>query len=202
MMPLWERDEVRAGLRAQLAVLGFASLENALDADLLGRMQAEAAERRAMALCADGDEEVAYRAHVVDLGAVARDFLSGAKTERFLVEVFGTRLVLTDDASCYTYYGEGDKLGLHRDRPHACVATLILYLAVQGAATGRPASGLSLRVFGQTRPPPDAPPAVVIPTRIGTLVVGWGASVWHERPLLLGGESVAALTACYGRSET
>ena len=192
----------RHRVREQLSTLGFASLEDAIDPAVLNQLQAEALAVRAAALCADGDAEVPYRAHVTGMGPAARAFLAGASAAQLLAEVFEVPLSLSEDASCYTYYAEGDRLGLHRDRPQVCVATLIVYLAVQAAAAEEgAASGLMLRVFGQNRPLAGAAPAGVIPTRSGMLVMGWGTRVWHERPQLRPGESVTALTACYRRSE-
>lgn len=189
-----------AEIRARLSAVGFVALEHALDDDLFRRLQEEAGRQRLAAVRADGNDEVPYRAHIADLGAVAREFLVNEGIAGLLAEAFGERLVLSEDASCYTYYGEGDRLGLHQDRPQACAATIILYLAVQGVSAGHPESGLSLRVFGETRPQPGTPPAAIVPSRTGTLVLGWGAKVWHERPRLCGGEAVAALTSCYRRA--
>ena len=103
---------------------------------------------------------------------------------------------MSDDASCYTFYRAGDHLGAHQDQKLACVATLILYLEAGGPDPDRPDTGLKLKVYGDTLPP-DRVAIREIPTRVGRLVLGRGSEVWHERPRLLDGEYVAALTACF-----
>lgn len=195
-------SHARRDVVAQLTELGFAALDDAIDPGVLDRLRAEALQARAEAVCTDGDTEVPYRAHVTGMGPVARAFLAGAPTAQVLAGVFQEALVLSEDASCYTYYAEGDHLGLHRDRPQVCVSTLIVYLDVRaGQAHGAAASGLVLRVFGPDRPQAGAAPAAVIPSRSGMVVMGWGTRVWHERPQLQPGESVTALTACYRRAD-
>jgi hypothetical protein len=187
-------------LRERLISIGFAHVTCALDADVVGRLRAEATKRRVTALRAHGDADVPYRAHVAAMGAKARRLLSSAAMRRFLDDVFEAPLELSPDASCYTYYAMGDHLGLHRDRPDACIATMILYLDVRTVGPRQPPTpGMCLRVFGTEKPAPTEAPTAIIPTEAGTLVVGWGAKVWHQRLPLGPGESVAALTMCFRR---
>lgn len=186
-----------ATLRAGLAAQGFAWAAQALAPALFAGLRDEAERLRPQAETASDEGEVTYRSRIAGLGPAAQAFLSGPEARALLQAAFGEPLVLSDDASCYTFYGEGDSLGLHRDTPGACAATLILYLAVTGADTAAADTGLVLRIHGETRPGPGELPVAVIPTRPATLVLGWGARFWHTRPPLRRGEAVSALTACY-----
>ena len=143
---------------------------------------------------------VAYRACVAGLGKVATSFLECESAKDLLHSVFKTRFVLTHEASCFTYYECGDFLGLHRDRENECAVTLILYLDVRGPQIPTAHTGLQLRVY---LPGADENLVVrlVIPSCIGTLVIGRGSETWHERPTLQKGEYLAALTACFRRAD-
>jgi hypothetical protein len=184
-------------LRFGVSEFGFASLEDALDDELLAALQAEAAEQRSVTLRAEEDGKVPYRARLASLGEVARSFLSSEATRELLCAVFDKAFVLTDDASCFTYYSGGDYLGVHRDQQDGCMVTLIVYLDVASSDPRLPRSGMSLRVYGEALPKDDEP-RLVIHTHVGSLVVGRGAHVWHERLRLREDESVVALTACFG----
>ena len=78
-------------------------------------------------------------------------------------------------------------------------ATLILYLEADSPDPKNLKTGLQLKVYG--RDITEGHVAIAnIPTRRGTLLVGYGSQFWHERPRLLGGESVTALTACFAQA--
>lgn len=185
-------------LRHDIERFGFASIDGALDGELVAALRREAAEQQGVAAeaIAEGDVAVAYRARIGSLGPVARGLLQSPATAELLSAVLDKRLVMSQDASCYTFYRAGDHLGAHQDQEIACAATLILYLEAAGPDPDRPDTGLKLKVYGDSLPD-DRVAIREIPTRIGRLVLGRGSEVWHERPRLLEGEHVAALTACF-----
>jgi hypothetical protein len=186
-------------LRGSIKECGFGCVERALDDDLLERLQCEARSQVGAAVTADGDDETSYHARIGQLGPVARRLLESPETAALLQAVFGAEVVLTDNASCFTYYVGNDHLGLHRDRPSSCLVTLIVYLDAVSPDPSSVDTGLVLRVYARD-PPANEPPAVIIPTMVGSLVIGRGSETWHERPRLQPGEHVVALTACFGAS--
>jgi hypothetical protein len=194
----WAAEEIVA-LRSNARTFGFACLENALGGELFELLSAEAAARRlaAEAVSDDGAAGVvphaSRRAH---LGPAAKAFLTSPSIATLLSQVFGEAFILTDDASCYTYYDASDFIGAHRDRAGDCGATIIVYLAATSPDRYSPQSGLSLRLLGDGAESTSTPTAV-IPTMSGSVVVGRGSRTWHDRPRLQEGESVIALTACF-----
>jgi hypothetical protein len=194
----WARcdGEQLVRLRSTVEMYGFACLDHALDQDLLEKLQAEAASKLEIAIAASSDGETPYRARIGTLGEVARGLLESPETTDLLHAVFGESLTLTDDASCFTYYRDGDFLSLHCDRAVACRVTMIVYLDAASPDRNAPNTGLALKIYGASKPSGEAP-RMVIPTIVGSLVIGRGSETWHERPPLQRGEHVMALTACF-----
>ena len=190
--------ETLSSLRAGAREFGFVPLENALSNELMAGLRAEALAQRAIARPALGTDTNPYKSHIAELGDFAQSFLTGSSVARLLQAAFEQPFALSEHASCYTYYEPGHFLGRHRDRPVECAATLIIYLDAASPDPQSAQTGLSLLIFGEDGAGGTEPRAV-IPTRIGTLVVGRG-SFWHERPLLQPGEHVVALTACFSHS--
>ncbi|MGA7181152.1 MAG: hypothetical protein WBX11_16420 [Thiobacillaceae bacterium] len=188
--------ETLLSLRASVSEYGFAYLEDALGDELKAALRAEAVAGSDSARSAIESDTIPYKARIAELGDDALSFLTSPSIVQLFQAMFEEPLVLSKDASCYTFYGPGDFLSLHRDRPVECVATLIAYLVAASPDPQSPQTGLSLRVFGE-QSEKAAEPRLVIPTRIGTLVVGRGSRFWHERPPLQPGEHVIALTACF-----
>ena len=128
---------------------------------------------------------------------MAKGFLGGPEVLQLLQSLFGETFALTESCSCLTFYGEGDHLGPHLDKPaNQCCVTVLAYLAAVSPQPHSCDTGLALRIYGPelnaTRDPP-----LTIPTTTGSLVIGRGARIWHERPMLKRGERVTALTGCY-----
>ncbi len=185
-------------LRADVDAYGFGCLPDALSPALLDALHREAESRLGLALFAEQTTDLHYRAKLTSLGAVAARLLGGADARNLLREVFSEELTLSEGVSCLTFYSQGDHLGAHVDEPAAeCTVTILVYLAAEGATSPpAPDTGLVLRVYGQRKPENEAA-RFTIPTRAGAIVVGRGSRVWHERPRLLPGEKVAALTGCF-----
>ncbi len=190
-------DDLLQRLRREVAADGFASCDQALDPKLISALQAEARAAFAHSVTAEDDGSVSYRAKMGNLGPVGKAFLSHTATTAVLDSIFEGCVTVSENASCYTFYAEGDHLGLHQDRSDSCHVTLILYLEVNGPSPRPASSGLELRVYGCERPAETEAPKVIILTYIGRVVVGRGAKVWHERPRLAQGEQVMALTSCF-----
>jgi hypothetical protein len=188
--------ETMSSFRAYASEFGFAHLEDALSNDVMAGLRAEALAQSTVALPAVGTDANAYRSKIAEIGDFARSFLTSSAVEHLLQATFEQPFVLSEHASCYTYYGPGNFLSRHRDRSDACAVTLIVYLDAVSPDPQSAQTGLALRVFGdegESRIDPSA----VIPTRIGTLVAGRGSKFWHERPQLQPGEQVVALTTCF-----
>ena len=125
--------------------------------------------------------------------------MTSVETRDLLYQVFGEHAVLSEGVSCLTYYGEGDHLGPHLDMPaEECSVTIIIYLEATSPAPDAPDTGLILRVYGEDMAAGDEA-RLTIPTHAGSIVVGRGSKVWHERPKLKTGEWVAAVTGCFAR---
>jgi len=185
-------------LRADVQTYGFGCLPDALSPLLLDALQREAESRLGLALFAEQATELHYRARLTSLGTVAAQLLGSPAARELLQAVFDDSLTLSEGVSCLTFYGEGDHLGAHLDQPAAeCAVTILVYLAASGSTMpSLPDTGLVLRVYSE-QPPHGEPPRLIIPTRAGSIVVGRGSRVWHERPRLLPGEHVVALTGCF-----
>ena len=194
---LYSADDV-ARLRADVETHGFGCLPHALSPVLLETLQREAESRLGLALFAEQATDLSYRAKLTSLGPAAATLLGGPQARALLHGVFAEPLILSEGVSCLTFYGEGDHLGAHLDQPAAeCAVTILVYLAANGATSPpSPATGLVLRVYTEDKPQGEQP-RVIIPTRAGAIVVGRGSRVWHERPSLLPGEQVVALTGCF-----
>lgn len=185
-------------LQHGVAIHGFAALDNLLSAEALSALQAEAHAEATAAVSAAHD---AYRSSIATLGPLAASVLFGDAFLELLHAASGTRVTANTERSCLTIYRPGDYLGPHLDNPEEeCWFTAILYLEAQSAPAPDSLTGLELRVYREEKPTADTPPQLVIPTVAGRLVVGRGAQVWHERPVLQPGEQVMALTACYRRA--
>jgi hypothetical protein len=185
-------------LQADVETYGFGCLPHALSPALLQALQREAESRLGLALFAEQTTDLSYRARLTSLGPLASQLLGGPEARALLHAVFAEQLTLAEGVSCLTFYGEGDHLGPHLDQPAAeCVVTILVYLAANGATSpSSPDTGLALRVYTEQKPQ-DEEPRLVIPTRAGAIVIGRGSRVWHERPRLLPGEQVVALTGCF-----
>lgn len=185
-----------ASLRTSARALGFASLEDSVSNALLAALRHEADTQGDRAEDVTDGGDIVYHARLAKLGDTGAAFLGSAAVSVLLDSVLGRSMILSRDSSCYTYYEAGDFLGPHRDNPDDCEVTLILYLEAHSPRPDARDTGLALRVYGEHYDAAAAPRAV-IPTRSGTLVVGQGSRVWHERPRLQAGERVVALTACF-----
>lgn len=191
-------DENR--LRRSVQTFGFGSLPNAIMQPALKALHREAQERLGLAGVAEQAGVIRYRANIAPLGTEASALLSSDETNELLFRVFRQPVALSAELSCLTIYGEGDYLGPHMDQPATeCAVTLIVYISASSTLPISHGTGLMLKVY-QDEPAAGTEPCLSIPTRSGSIVIGHGSSVWHERPPLLPGERVVALTSCFARA--
>jgi hypothetical protein len=184
-------------LKSSIDEFGFGCVPHAILPEALDGLRAEAKERFALALLAEQKAELSYKANVVSLGERAKELVTSSKTYDLLHTLFGEKFELVNDSSCLTYYGEGHHLGPHLDKPAtSCLVTMIAYLQAWGPEPRPSETGLVLRVYGQDQASLSAA-CMSIPTYAGSLVLGRGSKFWHERPMLLQGEYVTAITGCY-----
>ena len=183
-------------LVSELDSVGFGVLRGVVNAKTLASLSLEAAEQRNSAKLVSGAIPCAHSARLSKLGSRGFDFLTSHLVEGFLKALFREPLVLSEDASCYTYYGPDDCLGPHLDNPVQCRITIIIYIDVKSLCLRGPETGLQLRILEMSDGNPG-PVRAVLPTVQGEIVVGLGSEHWHERPPLQVGEHVTALTACF-----
>lgn len=194
------QDEDTARCRRALDGFGFVAIRNAKTESIGAKLEREALTlRSAMKRAEKEDADLTYRAGIASLGPEAQAFLEGPEVAATLNTLTGKRFHLTRDMSCLTEYVAGDQLGAHLDQPAArCALTAILYLSCGSPDADAADTGLQLRIYGPDKADIMRPPRAVIRTTPGCLVLGFGASIWHERPKLKTQECVMALTACFG----
>lgn len=189
-----------AALAHGIATYGFAAITERMVPARLRAIQKEADGRLADAVFAEQDGALTYRANITGLGPEALAFLCHPATMALLTDFFDDTFVLSGNVSCLTIYREGDHLGPHLDKPaEQCDVTIIVCLSARSPAPDAADTGLVLNVYG-TDPVSIAAPRLRIPSREGTVVLGRGSRIWHERPMLRAGETVVAITGCYRRA--
>lgn len=99
--------ETQLSLRASVGEYGFAYLENALGDELKAALRAEAAAQSGNAHSAIESRAIPYKARIADLGDDALSFLRSPSIMQLLNALFEEPLTLSEDASCYTFYGPG-----------------------------------------------------------------------------------------------
>lgn len=186
-----------AGAMRSVAAYGFAAFVDAITPAFLDALHAEADERFRDAVVSQQSGAVSYRANIAELGPLSHALLEDPLLAAVLTQAFGQAFALSETRSCFTRYRAGDHLGPHLDQPpDECAVTVIAYLRAESPDHEAEGTGLVLKVYGET-PESVGRTRLRIPTRAGTLVVGRGARVWHERPKLAEGETVVAITSCY-----
>lgn len=198
----------RAELRWSVEIFGFADFDGAIAPEAFDALRAEACASLPGALeaerSADGTDlpegaPRSYRAGITGLGPLALGFLTDAAVLQLLRDYFGGDYALSEGISCLTVYTSGGHLGAHLDRPtEDCAVTIIVYLYAISPAAAAPDTGLVLLVYGEDEASVGKA-RLRIPTRPGSIVLGQGSRVWHERPPLRPGESVVAITGCFRR---
>lgn len=196
--PLRQLDaQIRANIAKHVTETSFAPFEAAITSNWLSCMQAEAQDALASSVLAEQSEGLSYRAKISGLGPVARSFLLEPSVVSLLSEYFGGRYALSEDISCLTFYDADGHLGAHLDKPaEKCSVTIIIYLAATSPDPNAVDTGLVLNVYGESEAS-IGQPRLRIATRPGTIVLGRGSRIWHERPPLKPGECVTAITGCF-----
>lgn len=190
-------DGVVRAMRSSVHHFGFGALDRSLRGPVLNALRAEAGSLLEAASHAASESGLRYSARIAGLGEVALSLLKGPELSGLLEEVFGRAFTLSEEISCFTFYGAQDHLGAHQDKPgDRCVVTIIVYLHAVSPVPDAPDTGLVLNVYGETEDS-VGDTRLSIPTVAGTLVLGNGSRVWHERPRLKDGEEVIAITGCY-----
>lgn len=189
--------DVRREAAERVDTFEFAEFAAAIEPRWLSLMQAEAAAQFEGSTLAEQSEGLAYKANISGLGPVARKFLQHPDVVSLLTTCFGGAYALSEEISCLTFYDASGHLGAHLDEPlERCTVTIIIYLSAVSPDPDNEKTGLVLNVYGRDKASIGAP-VLRIPTREGTIVLGHGSRVWHERPRLKPGESVTAITGCY-----
>lgn len=167
--------------------------------DWLETMQQEARAAFDAAVLAEQSEGLSYRANITGLSATARRFLTEPTVVALLTDYFGGQYALSEEISCLTFYDPSGHLGPHLDEPaEKCDVTIIIYLHATSPDPAAEDTGLILKVYGAEESS-IGQARLRIPTRAGTIVLGRGSRVWHERPRLKPGEAVTAITGCFRR---
>ncbi len=181
-----------------IARYGFAAFPAAIATSALLAMRDEARARLADAMLAeDTSGKLRYRAHLTSLGPHALSFLRNPALIGLLARHFGGCYSLSEEISCLTRYDARSHLGAHLDTPRdRCAVTILVYLEAEGPNPKSRETGLVLHIYGE-EPDRNTSPRLTIPTVAGSIVLGRGSRVWHERPALAPEESVVAITGCY-----
>lgn len=194
-------DSAAPSARSDLDKTGFACMQGFVNPQVLLELQREALRMKNEARPVYSSSDCQYRAHLSGLGAAGLTFLAGRSISKLLDLLFQAPFSLERDSSCYTFYQPGDFLGPHLDRIEHCTVTAILYLDATQPEHKTDRTGLELHILGISSSEENQM-RTIIPSVVGTLVVGLGSENWHERPMLQDGEYLTALTSCFTRSPT
>jgi len=188
--------EAMVAIRDQLDAIGFCEVPQALIPEGFQQLRAEAVAQLDTAVHSRNQAGLAYEAYIADLGPKASSYTTCPPTLRFLQLVFGRTYVLDQSKSCYTYYVEGCYLAPHRDVIAGDKAISVLtYLWAEGNRDNA-ATGLRLDIFSG-KPGEPGVLATSIPTREGSLIMGYGTDIWHGRPRLGASEKVIVINGSY-----
>ncbi|MGB1261357.1 MAG: hypothetical protein ACPG52_00485 [Cognaticolwellia sp.] len=193
--------ELNAATHEEITALveycSFASYKAAIQTNWLAALQEEARTLFSNAVYAEQQEQLAYSAHVTGLGPVADRFLRHKSVSNLLTTYFGATFELSEEISCLTFYSTSDHLGPHLDKPaERCSVTIIIYIFAESPDPAATDTGLLLNVYGGNHSSISSQ-KLQIPSIPGTIVLGRGSEVWHERPRLKQGERVTAITGCF-----
>jgi len=200
---LLSSDAEIAAMRESAEVFGFGALNSSLPDEVLAQLRDEARQQLGGAKHAESGSEskLRYSASVASLGSHALDILTSRQMTGLLESVFSGHYNLSENISCYTFYTSNDHLGAHQDSPaDQCSVTIIIYLHAVSPYSCAKDTGLVLNVYGETENS-VGDVRLKIPTIAGSIVLGRGSVFWHERPRLLPGEEVTAITGCYARAK-
>lgn len=197
MLRSFTQDELTRARQA-LTEVGFCEIENAFRTRALDHLQSEAIDQydnsyHASYKAARADE-LQYEADIADFGVEASAYHLDAGLHALLRELTGRQFTLRPEKSCFTYYTEGCFLGVHRDDIDGpSPISVISYFWSSGPVE---AVGLKLDLHADgNRPTPS--PISSIPTRVASILVGFGTRVWHGRPMLGPNEKVIASTGSF-----
>lgn len=156
----------------------------------------EATSQRVIAKRAEATKGLAYSSRVASLGSAGRKFLQELVPTQFLYPIFGKNFLYCAEASCYTFFEEGDFLDTHKDGADVCEVTALFYLSASPLVESSEVSGLFLHIYEDNR---DGPGLLrqSIPTPAGAAMFGRGSQVWHGRTAMAKNEHIWMLTACF-----
>lgn len=180
-------------VRSDILRDGFAYVGHSIPSAILASLRLECIQAKATAKRAEGTGELAYRSSLAPLGDIGQKILKDHASAEVLELIFGRSFKYCEDASCYTYYDEGDFLDPHLDGADNCEVTLLLYLDASEPGPDPGASGLYLTLYSsdgesETR---------AIETAAEGMMIGYGSRVMHGRKRLAAGEHIWMLTACF-----
>jgi hypothetical protein len=184
--------QVRSGIDTD----GFAYIENCIPAALLADLKKECLNARKQAKRAESDIHIAYRSSLAQLGSMGTSLLQRQAVLEILKPIFGKDYEYRADASCYTFFEEGDFLSPHMDRHENCEVTLLFYIVASEPGPDPDTSGLYLSLYSKE----DSGKIFLkktISTPSGGIMVGRGSQVLHGRRVLGHGEYIWMLTACF-----
>ena len=129
-------------IRNSVARDGFVYLGGSIPSGILDPLRRECIQAKASAKKAEGTGDLAYRSSLASLGDFGQKILKEHASSDVLELIFGRTFKYCEDASCYTYYDEGDFLGPHLDGADNCEVTLLLYLDASEPGPDHETSGL------------------------------------------------------------
>ncbi|KJS38584.1 MAG: hypothetical protein VR74_05290 [Hyphomonas sp. BRH_c22] len=180
-------------IRNSVARDGFGYLGGSIPSGILDPLRRECIQAKASAKKAEGTGDLAYRSSLASLGDFGQKILKEHASSDVLELIFGRTFKYCEDASCYTYYDEGDFLGPHLDGADNCEVTLLLYLDASEPGPDHETSGLYLTLYDAD----GNSEASAIETAAEGMMIGYGSKVMHGRKKLAAGEHIWMLTACF-----
>ncbi len=181
--------------RVAIDMYGFCQLHGALDAKGHQVLLNEANLEFDGCCFSQSRSAIAYEAFLADLGPGADSYLRSRAVLILLKKLFGRQYMPVPSKSCFTYYFGGGHLAPHLDDiPGEHAVSMLTYLIVDSKATGAERPALDVYSRGSILP---GKRRARIWTSSASVVLGYGAEVWHGRPPLRSEEIVVMINGSY-----
>jgi hypothetical protein len=182
--------------RASLDLFGFCAFPDLLDSEGHEALRLEALAQFESGCFSESREGLAYEAYLGDLGPRALEYLTSKTTLNLLETFTGRNYRLVTEKSCFTYYFEGGHLAPHLDDiPGAVSVSLLTYLLV--TTPDETVDRSALDIYSRDAQAPGKK-RTSITTTPASVILGYGAEVWHGRTMLAPDQVVVMINGSYG----
>lgn len=174
---------------------GFCKIDAAINESALAPLLNEARLNFGESQFSKSDSGLTYEAYLSDLGPLAESYLRSTQTTLLLTTIFGGTYRLVPEKSCFTYYFCGGHLNPHLDEiPGERAVSMLTYLIVESRKKSPRSPTLDIYSRGTPNPGKQR---TRIRTSAASLVMGYGAEVWHGRKRLRTGEVIVMINGSY-----